>query len=136
MNASSRIVATAGAREPGPALFRLMAEQWPHAVLVLDRDLRVRWVNNACQALFKNKTIDLTSTFWSQLALPWTLGDEQLRSLSGVGELKLDAASLVGADGTRRLYTARFVPLRETPNLITAILCVIEEAVGHTTTVP
>ena len=136
MNASSRVVAKAGAREPAAALFRLMAEQWPGAVLVLDRDLRVRWANAALLSLFKHKTLDIPNILWSDLDLPWTLSPQFLKDLGTAGEVKLEPARLRFAEDARTFHTVRFVPLRETPNLITAVLCLFEPSVATGLPVP
>jgi len=125
MNAPSRVVAKAGTHEPAAALFRLMAEQWPGAVIVLDRDLRVRWVNNALLTLFADRAVHVPNIFWRDLGLPWKLGPQFLRDLGAAGELRFGAERIPGLESAA-MHTARFVPLRETPNLITAVLCVLE----------
>lgn len=127
MSASSRAVA-AGLTEPGEALFRLMAEQWPGAVLVLDRELRVLWANPVACRLVGHERGPLHRLRWAELRLPWELGAEQLRALLGGERLKLQAALLTDGDGTQRPYAAQLVPLADGHDHVTAILCVIDES--------
>ncbi|MGH8287130.1 MAG: PAS domain-containing protein, partial [Steroidobacteraceae bacterium] len=128
MNASSRAVASAATQEPSNALFRLMAEQWPHPVLVLERDLRTRWVNSTAATWFGAKSRDaLTGRNWAELSLPWTPDSDGFRQALAGTSARLPEAVRVTADRERRLCRAQLMPLREAAGTVSAILCVIED---------
>ena len=140
MSASSRAVSSAAAQEPSVALFRLMAEQSPHPALLLERDLRVRWINPAAAAWLGVKSRDLVAGRpWGDLALPWPGDTEAFRQVLAGTAATLPDAARVNSDRERRTCRARLVPLREAGGPVNAILCVIEDltvSAGNTATMP
>jgi len=143
MNARSREVTAAGSGEPGQSLFRSLVEHWPHAVLILDRDLLLAWANSVATGLLAggaprlilNPDARLTGPPWAELGLPWVLEGELHRQLLTGTPLRLEAASHLLPDGNRRNYQAQLIPLGEPGTPISAIACLIEEASGRETAV-
>ena len=116
---------------PADALFRLMAENAPSAMLLLDRELHVVWANRAAAALTGQTGATLTGAAWSELSFPWELGGEIPSRLLAGEPVQLEGAPHQGRDGSNRLLWAHLTPLRESAGApggaVTAIACTFAE---------
>src|SRR6185437_3093777 len=104
------------------SLFRLMAESWPGAVILLDRELSAIWMNGQAATLTGRNAGELTGVPWSELCLPWMAGAElRARLLSGE-RLHLECVSRGG-----RHVSGTLIPLQAPGTELQAIACVLSE---------
>ena len=127
MNASSRVFTHAGSMAPADSLFRLIAERWPGALLVLDRELHVTWANAPAASLTATKITQLPGLAWENLHLPWNLSGEQRRQLFAGEPLGLQRVAHPLPGGSDCLLTGRLIPLQQPGEGVTAVACLIEE---------
>jgi PAS domain S-box-containing protein len=111
------------ATEPDTGLFRVMAAEWPGAVLLLDRELCVQWANPRASRLLQLSYPIERGRRWQHLGVPWTLEREQIAALLDGRELSLAPARLF--TGGVFNWTATLTPMRG-GSLVTTILCRIE----------
>jgi PAS domain S-box-containing protein len=139
MNASTRAVASVAAQESG-ALFRVLAESLPQPIIVLERELRVRWVNPAAASwLHIRNREQLIGRHWSELGLPWPAEAAEFRDALAGTPATLPETIRVNAERERRTCRPQLVPLRETGSAVTALLCVIDDltlSTGSTNEMP
>ena len=129
MNAASRALPHAGTSVPADALFRLMAENWPGALLMLDRELGVVWANAQAAALTKLSLQQLPGRSWASLALPWPIAPEQRLQLLAGDRVELHAPPAGAVNGAASsVPSAILIPLREPTGVVTAIACQIAVA--------
>src|SRR6185312_9183962 len=107
--------------------FRLMAESWPGAVILLDRELSAVWMNTQAATLTGRNAGELAGELagvpWSDLSLPWMAGAElRARLLSGE-RLHLECLQRGG-----RQVSGTLIPLQEAGAEVSAIACVLTEA--------
>lgn len=126
MSAPSRLAAQTDAPEPPGTLFRLMAEQWPGAVVLCDAALQVMWANAAAVDLIGGGRA-VAGAAWSELGLPWAVGAEQTRALLDGTPLTLPAAAHPASGGAGQMLRARLIPLQAGALRPNAVLCVIDE---------
>src|SRR6185312_3905632 len=110
--------------------FRLMAESWPGAVILLDRELSAVWMNTQAATLTGRNAGELAGELagvpWSDLSLPWMAGAElRARLLSGE-RLHLECLQRGG-----RQVSGTLIPLQEAGAEVSAIACVLTEATPH-----
>ena len=120
MSAPSRVFAHSGAVAAADSLFRLLAESWPGAVLLLDRELGVIWANAQAGALTGKGPRRLTGLGWKDLSLPWPL-DALLHARLLAGE------QILLHDDAARPLCARLIPLQIAGEPVSAIACLIEQ---------
>ncbi|HXR90418.1 MAG TPA: PAS domain S-box protein [Steroidobacteraceae bacterium] len=108
------------------SLFRLMAQSWPGAVLLLDRELSTVWMNGQAATLTGRTAGELIGVPWSELSLPWIAGAElRARLLSGE-RLHLECLQRGG-----RHVSGTLIPLQEAGAEVSAIACVLTEITPH-----
>ena len=98
MNASSRALSAAGSSLLTDALFRALAESWPGAVVILDRELGVVWANERGHALTGDSVRRMIGMAWRS-----ALTGEQVR-----------------------VESTQLIPLKDESGEVTAIACLVE----------
>lgn len=136
MNVPSRTVTAVDSIEPAEPLFRLLAEQWPGALVLLTADLRLLWANQQAITLLGSLLRSQRGRAWADLGLPWKLGEEQGRKLANGVPVMLGVETVAAPEGTRRNYRAEMIPLREGGAPVSAIVCRLEEAASKPGTDP
>ena len=115
--------------ELAPELFRDMAEQWPGAVVMVNRDGVIRWANEAAQDWAPPGSGALEGGRISSLALPWLREQDDLSPILEGGARQFPASPVVDRRGRERLCSARILPLRRGQAICGALLYV-EDVVG------
>lgn len=123
------LAAGGGARAERPALdsmFKLMAESWPGAVILLDPELSAIWMNALAATLTGWNAGELAGVPWSELCLPWMAGAELRARLHSGERLHLECLRRGG-----RHISGTLLPLREPGAEVKAIACVLTETTPH-----
>ncbi|MGE0580587.1 MAG: PAS domain-containing protein [Steroidobacteraceae bacterium] len=111
-----------------PDLFRDMAEQWPGAVVMVNRDGVIRWANDMALD-WAPAGADLVGRPLGDLSLPWLREENDLSAVLGGGARQFPPRAVIDRRGRERHCGARFVPLRR-GQLVCGALLYIEESPG------
>ncbi|MGD9598124.1 MAG: PAS domain-containing protein [Steroidobacteraceae bacterium] len=120
------------AKPPGelaPELFRDIVEQWPGAVVMVNRDGVIRWTNEAANDWAPSGAGALIGGSLAGLALPWLKDAGDLVAVLDGGARQFAPSTLVDRRGRERHCAARLVPLRR-GNAICGALLFIDDAAG------
>jgi len=115
--------------EPAPELFRDIVEQWPGAVVMVNRDGVIRWANEATHDWAPTGAGTLIGGSLSGLALPWLKDPGDLAAVLDGGARQFTPCALVDRRGRERHCAARLVPLRR-GHAICGALLFIEDVAG------
>lgn len=105
-----------------PELFRDMVEQWPGAVVMVNRDGVIRWANEAAHDWAPAGAGALIGGALTGLAVPWLREQEDLVAALAGGARQFDTRVLVDRRGRERHCGARLVPLRRGQAICGALL--------------
>ena len=105
-----------------PELFRDMVEQWPGAVVMVNRDGVIRWANEAAHDWAPAGAGALIGGALTGLAVPWLREQEDLVAVLAGGARQFDTRVLVDRRGRERHCGARLVPLRRGQAICGALL--------------
>jgi PAS domain S-box-containing protein len=106
-----------------------MAEQWPGAVVMVNREGVIRWANEAAQDWAPAGSGALEGGLLSKLALPWLREQRDLSPILEGGARQFPASQVIDRRGRERYCSARLVPLRRGQAICGALLY-IEDAIG------
>lgn len=124
MNATPRARLAVSPGEPGLGLFRAIAEQWPGAVFVLNREGAVRWLNDAAHAWIKGDPEAVIGLPFAQLGLPWSAELAALRAAFTGIPTHFAPTEVIDSLGQQRFCAARLTPLRMSGTVSGALLFV------------
>jgi PAS domain S-box-containing protein len=126
MQAAPRPTATA---DLAPDLFRDMVEQWPGAVVMLNRDGVIRWANESAHDWAPIGAGTLIGGALADLALPWLREGNDLAAVLAGGARQFPPRAAIDRRGRERVCGARLVPLRR-GQVVCGALLYIEESPG------
>lgn len=115
--------------ELAPELFRDMAEQWPGAVVMVNRDGVIRWANEAANDWAPGGAGALVGGTLGDLAVPWLQERGDLLAFLEGGARQFPPCAVVDRRGRERHCGARLVPLRR-GNAICGALLYIDDIAG------
>lgn len=121
--------------ELAPELFRDMAEQWPGAVVMVNRDGVIRWLNAAARDWVPGAAGAHVGATLADLALPWLHESTDLSAVVEGGARQFPPCALVDRRGRERHCGARLVPLRRGNAICGALLCIDEVPAADGSTV-
>ncbi len=115
--------------ELAPELFRDIAEQWPGAVVMVNRDGVIRWANPLAHDWAPTGAGALVGGSLGDLALPWLREPDVLAVVLGGGARQFPPCALIDRRGRERHCGARLLPLRRGQAVCGALLF-IEDVPG------
>lgn len=112
-------------------LFRAIAEQWPGAVFVLNREGTVRWLNDGAHAWVEGDPEGVIGMPFARLGLPWPLDPARLTSVIAGTPSHFPAEPVTDALGQERFCAARLTPLRMSGTVSGALLFIDDVAAAE-----
>lgn len=109
-----------------PGLFRDMAEQWPGAVMVVNREGVIRWLNDAAHDWAPPGAGALIGASIDSMHLPWLQDHHDLAVVLLGGAQQLAPRAVIDRHGRERYCGLRLVPLRRGQVICGAMLFVEE----------
>jgi PAS domain S-box-containing protein len=122
-------------REPALTLFREVAEQWPGAVLLINREGFLRWYNESARDWLPDSAYERDEIPVAALQLPWLEGTSDLRAVLKGGARQYPARRAVDRRGRERYCSVRLLPLRRRAAIFGAMLFIDDASGGEGSTV-
>lgn len=91
-------------------MFRAIAEQWPGAVFVLNRDGAIRWLNEPAHAWVVGDPQAVIGTPLVNLDLPWIASRAEIAAAVEGATRRYHGRSVIDRRGRERFCAARLVP--------------------------
>ncbi|MBX3695412.1 MAG: PAS domain-containing protein [Steroidobacteraceae bacterium] len=117
-------------------VFRDMAEQWPGAVLIVNREGTIRWLNEAARDWVPAVNgAEGQALRLGALDLPWLREGGDLAAVLEGGMRRYPPRVALDRHGRERYCGARFTPLRRGRAIFGAMLCIEDAAAPEGSTV-
>lgn len=116
-------------------VFRDMAEQWPGAVLIVNRAGIVRWLNQAAHDWVPDTNGAAPAMQLESLDLPWLREPGDLAAVLDGGMRQYPARAVLDRHGRERCCGARLTPLRRGRAIFGAVLAIEDAVVADRSTV-
>lgn len=135
MNATSRATYAQSPGDPTSAMFRAIAEQWPGAVFVLNREGAIRWLNEPAHAWVTGDPQAVIGTPLVNLDLPWIASAGDVAAAVGGAARRYSGRNVIDRRGCERFCSARLMPFALAGTPCGALLFVEDLSAGEESTI-